>query len=98
MIFIYDILIFLIECLFNFLLFYNYFILGCAGSLSLHGLSPAAAGRDLLSSCSAWASHCGASHCGAQASGVAAHGLNRLSSFKACGIFPEQGPKPKLLH
>ena len=72
---IYDILIFLIEGLLHFLLFYNYFILGCAESLSLHGLSLAAASRDLLSSCSTWASHCGASRCRAQASGIAAHGL-----------------------
>ena len=63
--------------------------------------------------CGAWASHCGGfSCCGARALGVwtsvvAAHGLysassvvvaHGLSCSMACGIFPDQGSNPCLLH
>ena len=52
------------------ILFYNWFIYGRAGSWLLLGLFSSCGEQGLLSSCSAWASHCGGfSCCGAQAVG-----------------------------
>ena len=45
--------------------------------------------------CGEWASHCSEFYCGVQASIVVAHGL---SCSDACGIFPDQGFNPCLLH
>ena len=58
-----------------------------------------------LSSCGAWASHCGGfSFCGAQESmehrcaSFSSCGSDRPSCPMACGIFPDQGLNPWLLH
>ena len=49
----------------------NYCIFGCTGSLLLHRLFSSCGERELCSSCSAWASHCGGFFCcGAQALGL----------------------------
>ena len=79
-----------------------YFIFGCPGSLLLHGLFSNCHRQGLFSSGSERASHCsGFSRCRAQALGhrrasvVVAPGLN---CSVACGIFPDQGSNPSLLH
>ena len=89
------------------------FIFDIAGSLLLLWLFSSCDEWVLLSGYSAWASHCGGfSCCRAQALGcpssvvvapgpwstgsvVAMHGLNCSS---ACGIFPDQGSNPCLVH
>ena len=89
-----------IAAAFFFFLIYL-FIFGCFGSSLLHVgfLQSQQAGAALC--CGAWASYCGGfSCCGAQALGawasvVVAHGL---SCSAACGIFPDQGSNPCLLH
>ena len=67
----------------------------------LHWVFVAARGLSLVvairgfSSYSAWASHCGTQTLGIQASVVVAH---RLSCSVVCGIFPDRGLNPCLLH
>ena len=71
--------------------FINVFTFDCAGSSLLGGLFSSFREQGLLSSCGAWASHCGGfSCCGAQtlgsrASAVVAHGI---SCFTAREIGP----------
>ena len=72
----------LLYSLNQFYFIYN-FIYGCAGSLLLGSLSSSCPKRELLSSCGAWASHCGGSSCcGAQALGHA--------GFSNCGVWARQ--------
>ena len=76
------------------------FLFGYAGSSSLRVLFSSCNEWGLLSGCSAQASLCGGFSCGAwapdtQASVVVALGL---SCSMACGIFPDQGSNPHLLH
>ena len=65
----------------------------------------------LLCSCGTWASHCSGFSCGAQALGTGAsvlaasrsyhagsNAVQRLNCSAACGIFPEKGLSPCLLH
>ena len=64
--------------------------------------------QGLLSSCSAWASHCGGFSCcraqalGARASVVSTHGsvvvVYGLICAMTCGIFPDQGSNLCPLH
>ena len=90
----------------------DFYIFSCTVSLLLHRHSLVAA-SGLLSSCSAWASHCsGFSCCGAQALGkrasvIAPLRLQSLGSVAlvhglSCpvvhGIFPDQRSNPRSLH
>ena len=84
-----------------FLKIFIYLFIGFVGSSLLHTgfLWLWRAGATLR--CGARASHCGGFACcraqalGAQASEVVVHGL---SCSAACGIFPDQGLNPCLLH
>ena len=90
-----------------------FFFLAVLGLCCCSGFFSSCGEWGLLSSCGARASHCaGFSHCRAQAPGTwtsaaVAHGLNStdsivvvpgLSCSMACGIFPDQGWSPPLLH
>ena len=72
--------------------FIYYFIFGCTEYLLPHGLFSSCGERVLPSSCGVPASHCGGFFCGSSALG---HGL---SCSAACGIFPDWGSNPCLLH
>ena len=69
-----------------------YFVFGCAGYLLPHGLFSSCGERVLPSSCGVPVSHCGGFFCGSSALG---HGL---SCSAPCGIFPDWGSNPCLLH
>ena len=56
---------------------FHLFIFSCASSSSLHDLFPGCGDRGLLSSCGAWASHCGGYSC-CGATGSRACGLQQL--------------------
>ena len=89
------------------------FIFSCAGSSLLQGLFSSCGKWDLLSSCSAQASHCGGSsrggawalgHTGSVAVACGLWGTSstvaahRLGCSMACRIFPDQGSNSCLLH
>ena len=75
-----------------------YFSFGTAGSLLLHRLFSSCSERRLLSRCGVWASHWGGFSCfRIQVLGLYTV-VHRLSCSKACGIFPDQGSNPCLLH
>ena len=86
------------------------FVFNHAGSLLLcgHLSSCSERGWGLHSSCGAQASHCGGfSCCRAQALGQAGFSLQSIDSIavahglgcsSACGIFPDEGSNPPLLH
>ena len=77
-----------------FFFFFNFvclFIYGCAGSLLISLWRPGAGRERAFHRCSC----CRASALGHVGSVVAAHGL---SCSVACGIFPDQGSSPCLLH
>ena len=76
------------------------FTFGCAVTSLLRGFFSSCGDRGLLSSCSAWDSHCSGCSCynglqGPLASVVAVHWLSCPS---ACEIFPDQGSNLCPLH
>ena len=81
-----------------------YLFIGCAGSSSLHGLSLVAAngGYSLVAICrlliTVVSLVVGFSSCGPQALGHGPVVVQGLSCSKACGILPDQGSNPGLLH
>ena len=94
-----------IYCIYNFYLL----IFGCTGSLLLHRLFSSCAEQGRLASCGVRVSHCsGFSCCGAEAAGCTGlgsrsswaleHRLNSCGTRAWCGIFPDQGSNPCLLH
>ena len=85
--------------LFNFILFFFFFC--CAKSLCCCKWAFSGCGEQgLLSSCGAQTSHCGGFYCwGAQTLVLRFRVVvHRLSYFKLCGIFLEQGLNPCPLH